>query len=59
VTAEEPIPTTVRERLTTARLSAGRIEQHLAASWVHVDGQLVTDLGTPAPPRARLMLWDG
>ena len=49
VTDDEPAPTTVRDRLTTAGLSAERIEQHMTAGRVRVDGEVVTDPDTPAP----------
>jgi hypothetical protein len=55
-TADEPTPTTVRERLTAAGLPHERIEQHLDAGRVRVDGELVTDLDRPAPPPARVVL---
>jgi len=38
----------VRDRLTAAGLSDERIEQHMTAGRVRVDGELVTDLDTPA-----------
>ena len=43
VTDDEPAPTTVRDRLTAAGLSDERIEQHMTAGRVRVDGELVTD----------------
>ena len=49
VTDDEPTPTTVRDRLTTAGLSAERIEQHMTAGRVRVDGGLVADLTLPHP----------
>ena len=57
VTDDEPAPTTVRDRLTTAGLSAERIEQHMTAGRVRVDGEPVTDLDTPAPAGARVVVW--
>ena len=42
VTDDEPAPT-VRDRLTAAGLSDERIEQHMTAGRVRVDGELVTD----------------
>ena len=45
VTDDEPTPTTVRDRLTTAGLSAERIEQHMTAGRVRVDGEVVTRPG--------------
>ena len=55
VTDDEPTPTTVRDRLTTAGLSAERIEQHMTAGWVRVDGEVVTDLDAPAPAGTRVV----
>jgi hypothetical protein len=51
VTDDQPTPTppTVRDRLTTAGLSGERIEQHLTAGRVRVDGAHVSDLDAPAP----------
>ena len=56
VTDDEPTPTTVRDRLTAAGLSAERIEQHMTAGRVRVDGELVTDLDAPAPAGTRVAL---
>ena len=50
-------PTTVRDRLTAAGLSDERIEQHMTAGRVRVDGELVTDLDTPAPAGTRVVVW--
>ena len=49
VTDDAP-PTTVRDRLTAAGLSECRIEQHMTAGRVRIDGELVTD---PNRPRRR------
>jgi len=59
VTDDEPAPTsaTVRDRLTAAGLSAERIEQHMIAGRVRVDGELVTDLETSAPAGTRVVIW--
>jgi hypothetical protein len=57
VTDDEPAPTTVRDRLTAAGLSAERIEQHMTAGRVRVDGELVTDLDAPAALPARVVIW--
>jgi len=61
VTDDEPAPTTVHDRLTAAGLSDCRIEQHMTAGRVRVDGELVTDLHTPAPAGApagaRVVVW--
>ena len=57
VTDDEPAPTTVRDRLTSAGLSDERIEQHMTAGRVRVDGELVTGLGTPAPAGTRVVVW--
>ena len=56
MTDEQPAPTTVRDRLTAARLSDERIEQHMSAGQVRVDGELITDPATPAPPPARIVI---
>jgi hypothetical protein len=55
VTDDEPTPTTVRDRLTAAELSAERIEQHLTAG--RVDREVVTDLDAPAPAGTRVVVW--
>ena len=57
VTDDEPTPATVRDRLTAARLSDERIEQHMEAGRVRVDGELVTDLDAPAPAGTRVVVW--
>jgi hypothetical protein len=51
VTDDEPAPTTVHDRLTAAGLSAERIEQHMTAGRVRVDGELVTDSDGPVGRR--------
>ena len=56
VTDDEPA-LTVRDRLTAAGLSAERIEQHMTAGRVRVDGEPVTDLDTPAPAGTRVVVW--
>ena len=56
VTDEQPAPTTVRDRLTAAGLSDSRIEQHMTAGRVRVDGELVTDPRQPASPPARIVI---
>ena len=56
VTDDEPAPTTVRDRLTAAGLSDSRIEQHMTAGRVRVDGELVTDPDRPASPPARIVI---
>jgi hypothetical protein len=53
---DEPAPLCARDRLITAGLSEQRIEQHLAAGRVRVDGELLQDLDQPAPPPARVVL---
>jgi hypothetical protein len=57
VTDDEPTPTTVRDRLTAAGLSDSRIEQHMTAGRLRVDGELVTDLNAPAPAGTRVVIW--
>jgi hypothetical protein len=59
VTDDEPAPTTVRDRLTAAGLSDERIEQHMTAERVRVDGELVTDLNAPAQAGTRVVIWTG
>jgi hypothetical protein len=54
VTDDEPAPTTVLDRLIAAGLSESRIEQHMTAERVRVDGELVTDLDMPGELRRRL-----
>jgi hypothetical protein len=49
VTDDEPALTTVRGRVTTPGLSEGRIEQHMTAGRLRVDGEPVTDRDAPAP----------
>jgi hypothetical protein len=49
----------VRDRLTAAGLSGERIEQHMTAGRVRADGDLVTDLDTPAPAGTRVVIWTG
>ena len=56
VTDSGPTPTTVRDRLTAAGLSDERIEQHMTAGRVRVDGELVTDPYQPASPPARIVI---
>jgi hypothetical protein len=57
MTNDEPVPTTVRDRLTAAGLSDERIEEHMTAGRVRVDGELVTDPDTPAPVGTRVVIW--
>lgn len=47
---------TVLDRLTTAGLSRESIDRHLAAEGITVGGVVVTDLGAPAAPPARVVL---
>jgi hypothetical protein len=47
---------TVLDRLTAAGLSRESIDRHLAADGITLDGAVVTDLDTPAPPPARVVL---
>lgn len=46
---------TVHDRLAAAGLSATRIAVHAEARAIFCDGQLVTDLDTPAPPGTRVV----
>jgi hypothetical protein len=57
VTDDEPAPTTVRDRLTAAGLSDSRIEEHMTAERVRVDGELVTV--RPASVTARAHRYHG
>jgi hypothetical protein len=56
VTDDEPAPLTVRDRLTAAGLSEGRIAEHMNAGRVRVDGELVSDLDAPAPTGTRAVI---
>jgi hypothetical protein len=56
VVTDEPAPTTVRDRLTAAGLSAERIDEHFMAGRVRVDGEPVTDLDAPAPTGTRVVV---
>jgi hypothetical protein len=47
----------VFDRLLAAGLTLERIEEHLAAGRVRVDGELVTDPYGAAPPPARVVLY--
>jgi hypothetical protein len=53
---QEPDDPCVFDRLLAAGLSIQRIEQHLAAGRVRLDGQLVTDPYTPAPAGTHVVL---
>lgn len=53
---QEPDDPRVFDRLVAAGLSIERIEQHLAAGRVRVDGQLVTDPYAPAPTDTLIVL---
>ena len=57
MTEDQPAPTTVRDRLTAAGLSDDRIEEHMTAGRVRVDGEPVTDLDTPAPAGTHVVVW--
>jgi hypothetical protein len=46
-----------RTRLQAAGLSDERIQWHLDAGTVRLDGEVVTDPTTPAPWPARIVLW--
>jgi hypothetical protein len=58
VTDEQPEPgdTRVHGRLLAPGLSPERIEQHLEAGRVYVDGERVTDLDQTAPLPARIVI---
>jgi hypothetical protein len=45
---------TVRERLRNAHISETRIALHLETRAILLDGQVVTDLDSPAPPGTRI-----
>lgn len=47
---------TVFDRLLAAGLSRERVEQHLTAGRMYVDGELLTDPYRPAPLPARIVL---
>jgi 16S rRNA U516 pseudouridylate synthase RsuA-like enzyme len=57
VTDDRPDLPVAFDRLVAAGLSQERIEQHLAAGRVRVDGEPVTDPDRTAPPPARVVLW--
>ena len=56
VTDDDPAPTTVRDRLTAAGLSESRIQEHMTAGRVRVDGELLDDLDQVTPMPARILL---
>ncbi|MBN9108576.1 MAG: hypothetical protein J0I34_07315 [Pseudonocardia sp.] len=47
---------TVRDRLVSAGLSPERIESHLQAGRIALDGEPVEDLDTPAPMPRRIRI---
>jgi hypothetical protein len=49
----------VFDRLLAAGLSLERIEQHLAAGRIELDGEVVTDPYRAAPPGTRIVLSAG
>ena len=53
-TTTPPAVPTVRDRM--RYLSDERIADHLAAGRVHLDGEPITDLDTPAPDGSRVTL---
>jgi hypothetical protein len=53
---DQPTDVRVFNRLLAAGLSLERIEQHLTAGRVHVDGEVCTDPYRPAPPPARVVI---
>ena len=57
MTDDDAAPRTVGGRLTAAGLSDERIEEHMTAGRVRIDGELVTDLDTPAPGGTRVVIW--
>jgi hypothetical protein len=56
VTDDRPTSLTAHDRLAAAGISAERIETHLNAGRVRVDGKVVTDPRHPAPPPMRVVL---
>lgn len=44
-------PATVRERLVAAGIAPERVDAHLAAAVVRVDGEYITDPAHPLPKR--------
>jgi hypothetical protein len=56
MTNEQPDVPTVFDRLLAAGLSPERIEWHLGAGRVELDGETVTDPYRPAPKPARLII---
>ena len=57
MTDDEPALITVCDRLIAAGLSDERIEEHMTAERVRVDGEPVTDLDAPAPTGTRVVVW--
>jgi hypothetical protein len=53
---DQPADPRVLDRLLAAGLSTERIERHLSAGQVRVDGQVVTDPYQPAPPPGRVVI---
>lgn len=53
---EQPDVPTVFDRLLAAGLSPARIEWHLGAGRVELDGEVVTDPYRPAPKPSRLVI---
>jgi hypothetical protein len=58
VTDDQPAASDVRvfDRMLAAGMSIERIEQHLAAGRVRLDGECVTDPYTPAPAGTHIAL---
>jgi len=48
---------TVLDRFFAAGLSEERIERHMAAGVLRIDGELVTDLNAAAPIGSRIVVW--
>ena len=57
MTGDEPAPSTVCDRLIAVGLSDERIEVHMTAERVRVDGEPVIDLDAPAPTGTRVVVW--
>jgi hypothetical protein len=56
VTDEQPDEPRIADRMLAAELSIERIEQHLTAGRVRLDGEIVTDPYTPAPAGTHIVL---
>jgi hypothetical protein len=56
LTAEPASPPTLLDRLRAAGVSDERIQAHLAAGTIRLDGETMTDLDQPAPEGTRPLI---